>query len=109
MRTFRRPSWPRQRPMSLWGQATTYVASLAGQYACCYVARIGHHTGNRRHASGFGTLAARYAEASGDPLFTGTRRAAARDSADTAASAGPRRLVARHAVATARAPTTCSR
>ncbi len=53
------------------GTASVQVVNLAGQYAF-YAARIGRHTGDRRLASGFGTLAAQYAEMAGDPLLVGS-------------------------------------
>jgi hypothetical protein len=56
---------------SLIGKTCEQVIRLAGHFAY-YVARIGFHTGDRRLASGFGTLASQYAEASGDPLLIGS-------------------------------------
>jgi hypothetical protein len=53
------------------GPVGQQVVELAGQYAY-YVARIGLHTGDRRLASGFGRIAARCAEISGDRLLTGS-------------------------------------
>jgi hypothetical protein len=58
-----------ERP--LIGKICVQVIGLAGQFAY-YAARIGHHTGDRRLASGFGTLASQYAEASGDSLLIGS-------------------------------------
>ncbi len=56
---------------SLIGKTCEQVIRLAGQFAY-YAARIGFHTGDRRLASGFGTLASQYAEVSGDPLLIGS-------------------------------------
>jgi transcriptional regulator with XRE-family HTH domain len=53
------------------GTVGVQVVNLAGQYAF-YVARIGRHTGDRRLAAGFGTLAEQYAAASDDPLLVGS-------------------------------------
>ncbi len=53
------------------GAARQRVLELGGHFAY-YAARIGNHTGNRRLASGFGTLAAQYAEVSADPLLIGS-------------------------------------
>ncbi len=56
------------RPVGAAGQR---VLEVGGQYAFC-MARIGCHTGNHPVATGFGRLAARLANVSGDPLLTGS-------------------------------------
>ncbi len=53
------------------GAARQRVLELGGHFSY-YAARIGLHTGDRRLASGFGTLASQYAEVSGDPLLIGS-------------------------------------
>lgn len=53
------------------GPAGQRVVELAGMYAY-YIAKIGHHTGDRLLAAKFGRIAARCAEISGDPLLVGT-------------------------------------
>ncbi len=53
------------------GATRQRVLELGGHFSY-YAARIGRHTGHRRLASGFGTLAAQYAEVSGNSLLIGS-------------------------------------